>query len=179
MIDTRMLLLVLSMPLILGCRDSVELNAQRVASLVKTADYAELGTLLSHEDLDLRCRAAKALSWVHSAKASEEQQRVLTVTGCKWKLRSEAAWRLMEEKAPRWQAMLLPLLKDSERGVRWNVAKILGFHGNAQAMLALTACVVDSDLFVAAWCKWAGCKLRQDAGCKKPNMDLRDGKTGP
>jgi len=174
-----MVLLVLSMSLTLGCRDSADLQAHRVASLVRAADYAGLGALLSHEDLDLRCRAAKALSWVHSPKASEQQKRVLTVTGCKWKLRSETAWRLMEEKAPRWQAMLLPLLKDPERGVRWNVAKILGSHGNAEAMPTLTACEADSDLFVAAWCKWAGCKLQRDAGCKKPNMDLRDGKTGP
>ncbi len=174
-----MALLVLSMTLTLGCQNSAELNAQRVASLVRSADYVGLGDLLGQEDLDLRCRAAKALSWVHSAKALNQQAQVLTMTGCQWKLRSEAAWRLMEEKAPSWQGLLLPLLKDSERGVRWNVAKILGSHGNAEAMPVLTACEADSDLFVAAWCKWAGCKLRRDTGCKKPNMDLRDGKTGP
>lgn len=172
-------LLVLSMALTLGCRDSADAHAHRVASLVRSADYVGLGALLTHEDLDLRCRAAKALSWVRSPKASKQQAQVLTLAGCQWKLRSETAWRLMEEKAPSWQRLLLPLLKDSERGVRWNVAKILGSYGNAQAMASLTACVTDSDLFVAAWCQWAGCKLRRDVECKKPNMDLRDGRTGP
>jgi HEAT repeat protein len=179
MTASRLLIFILATTLLLGCRDSTDANVHKVAVLVRAADYAGLGQLLSHRDMDLRCRAAKALSWIRTSRASAQHLQLLTVTGCKWKPRAEAAWRLMEENAPNWQQHLLPMLKDKEREMRWNVARILGIRGNAEALGALSKCQLDIDPFVAAWCAWSSCKLENGDGCKKPNMDLRDGKTGP
>ena len=162
-----------------GCRDAVDDNVATVARHVRANDYAALSALLDSSDEDLRCRAAKALVWARSKAAVEQHVALLKYDRCGWEVRAEAAWRLLEEEAfDQWPA-LAAQLADPDPAIRWNMAKVLGKMGEPAAIELLTQCVGDSDAFVAAWCKWAVCKLDGGADCSEPNMDLTEGKPGP
>lgn len=69
-----------------------------------------------------------------------------------------------------------------ERELRWNLARVLGLMKAPEALDALAECAVDGDEFVAAWCVWAQCQIRGDSSgdvCRRPNMDLTNGKPAP
>ncbi len=162
-----------------GCRDRVDDNVATISGLVKASDYAGLVALLDSEDADLKCRAAKTLSWVRSPEAADAHVRLLSLEGCPWNLSVEAAWRLLEERAYDKTDKLVEQLSAKDRKMRWNIAKILGIMGDPDTRPALQTCLDDSDAFVRAWCGWAICQIDKTPDCAVPNMDLTEGKRGP
>jgi HEAT repeat protein len=166
-----------------GCRDAIDESTAVVAQHLRARDYAGLLELAQSGDEDLKCRAANALSWVQSPEAVPHQVALLSVSGCDWPVRSETMWRLIETGATDQIPAMFPMLKDPVKEVRWNAARILGHFGDPVARPALTECLSDANPFVAAWCGWGLCQIDvQTSGsgkCKRPNMDVSKGKTGP
>lgn len=165
--------LLLVLPFCLSCRDAVDESVATVASLLRAQDYQALRTIAFDDSVetDHRCRAARALAWARAKVAVPAHRELLTFTACGWKVRAEAAWRLVEGGEVEAIPDIVALLSEPQRELRWNAARVLGHLGHAGARPALEACREDGDELVAAWCVWAVCEL--DGGdCERPVMDL-------
>ena len=151
-----------------ACRSQQEENASIVAALVRDRDVVGLQDLLTHETVDLRCRAAKAIAWMEGPELQSAHIAGTQVEDCHWKLRAEAAWRLAESGQNTAMDPVIALLQDPEPGVRWNAARALGKHREDRARDALTTCEQDPDPHVVGWCVWASCRLKKSGNCVRP-----------
>ncbi len=165
-------------PALLFCLILAGCTSDPVADKVRAKDYAGLLELAQSGDEDLECRAMKALGWVRHPDAAKAQVEVIAVTGCSWKLRTEPAWRLVEQDLKQYIPGLLPYLEDPKEDVRWNIARVLGHFGDPAARPALVQCQADDNPFVAAWCAWSVCRI-DEGDCDRPNMNLVNGEPAP
>ena len=168
-------------PLLLwpGCTEPQTENAARIGALVRAQDFGAMVALLDSEDPDLRCRAARTLSWTTHPSAREAHWRLLDYDRCGFGYRIDAAWRLIETKAEGALARIIPMIADKDERVRWNIAKLIGKKKIQEARAEVRQCRKDPDIFVAAWCGWATCELDGNKNCKTPEMDLTLGLPAP
>ncbi len=166
---THWLVLALLVAVLLSaCRSAQEENASIVGALVRDREVAELQSLLTHETMDLRCRAAKAIAWMEGPELQSAHIAGTQVKNCHWKLRAEAAWRLAESGQSAAMDPVIALLQDHEPGVRWNAARALGRHREDRARDGLAACEQDPNPDVREWCVWAVCRLNKSKACVRP-----------
>ncbi len=162
-----------------GCRDKTDNHVANISKLVHDKDFDGLLELTRSDDAELKCRAARTLSWVRAPEAAEAHAALLTLEGCQWNIPVEAAWRLMEEDATDKLPDVIAQLGAKDRKMRWNIAKVLAKWEKPEALPHVQKCMADPDAFVAAWCGWSVCELTGGPDCPTPNMDLRDGMRGP
>jgi hypothetical protein len=169
---THWLLISLQVAVFLSaCRSHQEENASIVGTLVRDREVAQLQELLTHETVDLRCRAAKAIAWMEGPELHTAHIAATQVQGCHWKPRAEAAWRLAESGKSTAMDRVIGLLQDPEPGVRWNAARALGRHREDRGRDTLAACEQDPNPHVRGWCVWASCRLNGAGKCARPRKE--------
>ncbi len=155
-----------------------------VGERARARDFAALTALAEGDDEAVRCKALGVVAWARGGDVVQAHLRAVGNERCGWKPRAESAFRLAEEltgdeRRPA-VAALAPLLTAQEPELRWNVARALGHLAHPDALPALLACAGDSNKFVAAWCVWSRCRIETpDDSCRKPNMNLTNGKPAP
>jgi len=148
------------------------------AEAVRSQSYASAATQLESKHEDVRCAAAKAISWARSPELASIQVHVLSLKECDWKTRIEAAWRLYELNHTSALDDVHTLLTDDDRRIRWNAAHLLGSWTQRLSTSLLDACASkDTDMVVREWCAWASCQIAAThraakAVCTRPIMEL-------
>jgi len=164
---------------VLGCQDAKKSDAVQVGELVRNNDLKGLTLLLDNDDKNLKCAAAKALSWMKTPQAISVQTRVMAMPICGWRVSTEAMWRIAEMQRPNVLETLKPALSDRRPEVRWNAAAAVLKNSDASGAAMLEQCINDTNKFVAAWCRYGRCKLLAQSNCDKPNMNLTNGRPAP
>lgn len=163
---------------LLSCNSIEKTGSTHVGDMVRNNDLKSLQSLLNHKDKELQCAAAKALSWMQQPEAAAVQKRLIKLSTCDWRISSESIWRITA-RGKNVIESIQEGLGDPRPEIRWNTAYALMKHGDAEATDVLKKCVNDHDKYVAAWCQYALCKLLSQTNCKKPNMNLTNGKPAP
>ena len=165
--------------MVVACSEPLD----QVTDAVRARDFSALMALRDNPDEALACKAVQAVVWARGPELAPHHQALLTFQRCPSKIRSEAAWALLEEldaeAAPGSLPALTAALTDADEKVRWNVARVIGLLGVPSGRDGLKACQSDPNKFVAAWCVWSSCVLADGPDCRRPNMNLTNGKPAP